>query len=101
MRRLPKVKLGEGGTGVERTHGGRLFMFTICCTKLKVAVIMACEAVSWLPVSIRMCNPTGMTSQSQEYQRRRQSLERVGQLPRMGYTTMRTRKGAHLSFRGS
>lgn len=44
----------EGRIGLRRTYGGRLFMFTICCVKLKVAVIMACEAVSWSPVSTRI-----------------------------------------------
>lgn len=58
-------------------------MFTICCTKLKVAVIMACEAVSWSLVSMRIYGPTrGINSQSQESQRRRQSLENVSQLLR-------------------
>ena len=76
-------------------------MFTICCTKLKVAVIMACEAVSWSPVSMHIYGPTwGINSQSQESQRRRQSLENVSQPPRNDSIVLQTRKEVHSNFQG-
>lgn len=76
-------------------------MFTICCTKLKVAVIMACEAVSWLLVSTCTCGPARrMNSQLQGYQKRRRSLERVSELLANDHIVIRTRKAVHSDFQG-
>jgi hypothetical protein len=52
------VQLRKDRIGVGYTHGGRLFMFTSCCTVLKVAEVMVWEAVSWSPVSIHVYDPT-------------------------------------------
>jgi len=95
MRRLYRgVEISGGHIAVGRTHGGRLFMFTICCTKLKVAVIMACEAVSWLLVNMRVYGPTRkMNSQSQESQRRRRSLEKVSKRPRLLHIGTNQKRG--------
>lgn len=95
------VRVSGGHTMFGSTHGGRLFMFTICCTKLKVAVIMACEAVSLLPVSTHTYGPTRrMNLLLQEFQRRRRSLENVSELLKYDHTITRTRKGDRSSFQG-
>lgn len=95
------VGVSGGRTRFGGTHGGRLFMFTICCTKLKVAVIMACEAVSLLPVSTRTYGPTWrMNLLLREFQRRRQSLENVSERLKCDHTITRTRKGVRSSFQG-
>ena len=95
------VERWEGRVGIKHTHGGRLFMFTICCTKLNVAVIMACEAVSCSPVSVRIYGPVRMVnSQSQEYQKRRQSLGKVSRLLRGEHTAIRTKREVRSNFQG-